>query len=318
MNWYQSLNGFQKASLITIALTFFLIFVGSFVRASGAGLGCPDWPKCFGMWIPPTTASELPAEFDQTAFNPVHTWSEYVNRLVGVLVGFMITLTLIFSISHRKTNPPVFYGSLAAFVLVLFQGWLGGQVVQGGLIDWMITAHMIVALLIVNVLVYAFFKSRRSQLKFHINQVQKNGLYSLAFVLLAFTLLQVVLGSQVREAIEGISNAYPALERSAWLNEVGRIDQVHRTASWLVLGCGIWLWYRARNFGVAVPVVKLTMVINVLILVQIVVGVALAYLGLPPAFQIVHLLFASFLIAAQFLLILILNHSSKATNAFGS
>ena len=318
MNWYSSLNRFQKVSFITISLTFFLIFVGSFVRASGAGLGCPDWPKCFGMWIPPTTAAELPAEFDQSAFNPVHTWSEYVNRLVGVLVGFMITLTLIFSISHRKTNPPVFYASLASFVLVLFQGWLGGQVVQGGLIDWMITTHMIVALLIVNVLIYAFFKSRSRQLKFKISQFQKKGLYSIALILLGVTLLQVVLGSQVREALEGISNAYPDLERAAWLTEVGLIDQIHRSASWLVMGFGFWLWYRARNFGVALQITRLAMAINLLIILQIIVGTALAYMGLPPAFQIVHLLFAGFLIAAQFLLILILNHSSKAEVSFRS
>lgn len=311
LHWFRDLNGFQKVSCITIALTFFLIFVGSFVRASGAGLGCPDWPKCFGMWIPPTTASELPAEYDASAFNPVHTWSEYVNRLVGVLVGFMITVTFVTSFTYRKTNPVVLYSSLAAFVLVLFQGWLGGQVVQSGLIDWMITTHMIVALLIVNVLLYAFFKAKSSQLKITLNRTQHSGIYMVALVLIGVTLLQIILGAQVREALEGVSNAYPAMERAAWLSEVGWIDQIHRSASWLVLGLGVWLWYRARNYGAPASVIKLSLVINGLIIIQFIGGVALAYFGLPPAFQVIHLLFASFLIAAQFLLILILNHARQ-------
>lgn len=307
--WFRSLNGFQKTSLITIILTFFLIIVGSFVRVSGAGLGCPDWPRCFGMWIPPTSASDLPAGYDTAEFNPVHTWSEYVNRLVGVLVGFMITLTFIRSFFYRKQTPAVFYSSALAFVLVLFQGWLGGQVVQSGLVDWVITTHMVVALLIVNVLMYAFFKAMSGRLNFKLNDTQTQALKWVVLPLLGVTLVQIILGAQVREAIEGVSNAYPALERAAWINEVGWIDQMHRTASWLVLGFGIWLWYRARNYGAPLQMTRLSLVINALILLQIIGGVILVYFGLPPAFMTIHLLAASLLIAFQFLFWLMLNHA---------
>ncbi len=311
-SWFRNLNGFQKTSLITIVLTFFLIVVGSFVRVSGAGLGCPDWPKCFGMWIPPTSASELPAEYDAAEFNPVHTWSEYVNRLVGVLVGFMITVTFIRSFFYRKQTPAVFYSSALAFALVLFQGWLGGQVVQSGLVDWVITIHMVVALLIVNVLMYAFFKAMSGRLSFKLNDTQVQAMKWIVIPLLIVTLLQIILGAQVREALEGISNAYPDLERAAWINEVGWIDQIHRTASWLVLGFGIWLWYRARNFGAPIQMTRLSMVINALILLQIIGGIILVYFGLPPAFMTIHLLAASMLIAFQFLFYLMLKHADPA------
>src|SRR5690625_6952131 len=77
------LNLFQKSAIITVISTVGVILMGSLVRASGAGLGCPDWPRCFGMWIPPMTAAELPPQYDATLFNPLHTWLEYINRLTG-------------------------------------------------------------------------------------------------------------------------------------------------------------------------------------------------------------------------------------------
>ena len=58
---------FVRLAVWTTALTYALILVGSLVRASGAGLGCPDWPRCFGSWIPPASAAELPPEFDVVA-----------------------------------------------------------------------------------------------------------------------------------------------------------------------------------------------------------------------------------------------------------
>ena len=87
------LTSFQRLALWTTATTYFLILVGGLVRASGAGLGCPDWPRCFGSWIPPASAADLPPQFDPALFNPTLMWTEYLNRLLGVTVGFLILAT---------------------------------------------------------------------------------------------------------------------------------------------------------------------------------------------------------------------------------
>jgi len=86
---------FSRFSTLTTLLTYILIFVGGLVRVSGAGMGCPDWPKCFGRWIPPTSLDQLPTDIDPAQFNIVLAWIEYSNRLVGVVIGLMITATLI-------------------------------------------------------------------------------------------------------------------------------------------------------------------------------------------------------------------------------
>src|SRR5690554_3472566 len=98
----RALISYRRVAIVTICAVFFLILVGATVRASGAGMGCPDWPTCFGRWIPPTSEAQLPANYQEiyadrgyaeTRFNPVKTWTEYVNRLVGVTIGLLIILT---------------------------------------------------------------------------------------------------------------------------------------------------------------------------------------------------------------------------------
>src|SRR6218665_1487363 len=125
---------FYKLILSTLVAVYILILVGGVVRSSGSGMGCPDWPKCFGQWIPPTSVEQLPENykeenaahrqrknekfskylrtlgFNETAdkiltdpsikeesdFNPIKTSIEYVNRLVGVVIGFLIFAVFVY------------------------------------------------------------------------------------------------------------------------------------------------------------------------------------------------------------------------------
>ena len=151
------LTSFQRLALWTTATTYLLILVGGLVRASGAGLGCPDWPRCFGSWIPPASAADLPPQFDPSQFNPTLMWTEYLNRLLGVTVGFLILATTISAWRHHRHEPRILWTTIAAFLLVGFQGWLGGRVVAHELAAWIVTVHLIVALVIVQLLLYATF-----------------------------------------------------------------------------------------------------------------------------------------------------------------
>src|SRR5262247_3512445 len=151
----QRFSTFQRLALCTTASTYFLILVGGLVRASGAGLGCPDWPRCFGSWIPPRSAADLPSQFDPSLFNPTLMWTEYLNRLLGVTVGFLILATAISAWRHHRHEPRILWTTVAALLLTGFQGWLGGRVVAHELAAWIVTIHMMVALVIVQLLLYA-------------------------------------------------------------------------------------------------------------------------------------------------------------------
>src|SRR5215210_9343150 len=116
------LTSFQRLALWTTGTTYLLILVGGVVRASGAGLGCPDWPRCFGSWIPPASAAELPAGFDPSLFNPTLMWTEYLNRLLGVTVGLLNLATLVSAWRQHRHVARIMWPTTAAFFLVGFQG----------------------------------------------------------------------------------------------------------------------------------------------------------------------------------------------------
>ena len=303
------LSTFQKLAISTVLATLFLIFVGGLVRASGAGLGCPDWPKCFDMWIPPTSADQLPAGFDESQFNVVKTWTEYINRLIGVVIGLLITATFIRSFRFRSEKPAVFWSAALAFVGVLFQGWLGGQVVRTGLSEWLITIHMITALIIVNLLLYATFKASVDHLSVTIPGDISNKLIWINGGLLLLTLVQIGMGTQVREMVDYLANR-SVYERGEWIAQIGLLDEAHRSFSWLVFilaGLNLYVIRKRINHSLFRKLAYATLGLVVL---QMVLGAGLVYLGMPPAFQVFHLTFAAFLICGEFLMLLTV-HLSK-------
>ena len=152
-------NFFFRSALISTILSYLLIFVGGLVRVSGSGLGCPDWPKCFGRWIPPTSIEQIPAHIDPTAFNIVLAWIEYGNRMLGVIVGISILLMTIIAVIYFKKNSKILLSSLLSLFLVVANGGLGAIVVSSVLNPFIVSLHMILALFLVSVLSYATIES---------------------------------------------------------------------------------------------------------------------------------------------------------------
>ncbi|HYW34847.1 MAG TPA: COX15/CtaA family protein [Balneolaceae bacterium] len=301
------LNTYQKTAIITVFATIFLIFVGGLVRVSGSGLGCPDWPRCFGSWIPPLSVADLPARFDPSQFNIFKTWTEYINRLVGIVIGILITATGILSLRYRKTKPPVFYNSVAAFILVLIQGWLGGEVVESGLKEWLVTVHMLLAMAIMTILLYAAFKATEERWTLQLEKGKtRRWMYGIALTLFAFTIIQMILGTQVRTTIDDLMQTMPGLSRDLWISHVGSIVEIHRSFSWTIFLSGAGLLYFAFRKTKSSLLQYMTLGVMTTIVIQILLGVGLYYMGMPPVLQVLHLVGVAIIICLEFLTILIL------------
>ena len=310
---------FRRIGIITIIAVYCVILMGGIVRASGAGMGCPDWPTCFGQWIPPTDESQLPANYheiyaergyENTQFNPVKTWTEYTNRLVGVTIGFLIFLTAWSSRIYLKTDKTIFYLSLGSFFLVGFQGWLGSSVVASNLKPVMITLHMLLALVIVALLIYIIARSQREFLSQIEIRLLPKEFQTVLVAAMFMTLLQVAMGTQVREAVDFI--ARENIDRQYWRDDFPIIFYIHRSFSSIILFTNLWLmWKLYQSVEKSSILFHTGLGLVALVIIAILAGVSLDRLGVPAMVQPIHLLMANLIFGVQFFLYSCLNYASR-------
>lgn len=303
---------FRKFGVLTILSVIGLIFVGGFVRASGAGMGCPDWPKCFGMWIPPTSLDQLPVNYQEifgsklkgeVEFNVVKTWIEYVNRLLGVLVGFFIFLTLVFSYkAYYRSQRSIFFLSLSAFVLVLFEGWLGAKVVSSELLPGMITIHMFGAVAILGVLVFAILKTYFIE-GFISTLNNTQDIRFLIIISILFSVGQILFGTQIREGIDLAQQTLGYQNRHLWINSVlGKVN-FHALLGLVVLFLQVFVNFKIGSRFEGKPISSFANFTSFFIVLSILTGVVLRYFGFPAFAQPLHLTLGIVILTFQFVIL---------------
>lgn len=342
-------SGFKRLSFVTLVAVYFLILVGGIVRSTGSGMGCPDWPKCFGSYIPPTDVSQLPENYKEfyadyrhqknirfakylnffgmpdkaeeivtdksilveADFNVYKTWTEYVNRLVGATIGLLIFATLIGSISYWNEDRTVFYLSLFTFITVGFQGWVGSIVVSTNLMPWIITVHMIMALVIVLQLIYLNYRIRTNA-SAGAQDTDLKFVVSLIVLCLITMGVQIVLGTQVREAIDKVAAELSFTLRETWVSKTGISFLVHRSFSLLILGLHGWLLYIIlKNKQQNSFVKSIGKYVVLLILLEISSGMVMAYFGIPPFIQPIHLLLSTLIFGVLYYMYLVIISSKN-------
>lgn len=281
------------------------------MRSTGAGMGCPDWPKCFGSWVPPTQASEVPLSYysnplsskdGQLIFNPIKTWTEYVNRLLGVVIGFSIFVQLVLAWTSRAV-PISRWMSMAAFVMVCFQGWLGAKVVSTDLRPLVITIHLVVALLIALALVAAVHFSKASRNPVFTSLPLSRFSNSWLYVGFAILLLQFFLGTEVRSQVDVFFKTYNYEQRWLYSGMFDWMFYVHRSLSVLVL---LVLGIQVFRYGRYFPVDQFRVVILPFLLAVFmgISGAILIWFDFPALAQPFHLFFGFLIVCAQFHLFL--------------
>ncbi|QQL48723.1 COX15/CtaA family protein [Mucilaginibacter ginkgonis] len=330
---------FRKVNVAAIASLFLVILAGGVVRSSGSGMGCPDWPKCFGRYIPPTDASQLPKDYkekyigrrvkknthfaklldalgyNQLAdrirrdrsvllvedFNAANTWTEYVNRLVGVVAGFLLIAAVVYSFSYRGAENTIPLLSVVNLVLIGVQGWLGSVVVSTNLTSWIVTVHMLLALAILAIAIYTYYLAKN----FDRNRGGiAGGLFFLGILSLVVSIIQIVAGTNLREEIDAVSAHSEGL-RNDWVSEVGNALSDHRNIAIAVVLINVALFILVRkNYNRHSLQQQLMSLTFLLIMLQIVTGIIMSYWMLPAFAQAAHITLASLVFGAQFYLLL--------------
>ncbi|RNC84899.1 MAG: heme A synthase [Winogradskyella sp.] len=333
---------FRKTAKIALVLVYLVIVAGAVVRMTGSGMGCPDWPKCFGYYIPPTDISELQfkpnhqykkgiviivdealqvatkdftsgevlnlnnwepyTEHDYAIFNPLHTWVEYINRLIGALSGLPILIFTIMSIWLWRDRKRFLLLSVFTVLAMGFQAWLGKTVVDSNLAPYKITIHMVMALVIVAVILYLIFLSKT---KYRTQKFDSKFRNVLIFAT-ALTLIQIILGTQVRQFVD-VQNKLSGYFNWSIIEQAPLEFYIHRSFSILVLLVNAWLYVRNKKLNLGYGKFLL---VSICIALEIFTGIAMYYFNFPFSSQPIHLVIATILIGIQFYIILE-SHNSK-------
>ncbi len=254
------LTRFAKLAVAAAVATFVLIAVGGLVRATDSGLGCPDWPLCFGDWLPPAD---------------LHAWIEHSHRLtaavfVGPLVGAVGLITLF---SDRRRDTPLLVAAVVAGVLVILQSLLGAAVVLEGLAAELVTAHLAMALAVLAAVIFIAERATHGPMP---AAHARPGLTRLVGITAVAIFAQMLLGSWVTGHHAGLAYTDFPLMNGALLPSVLGSEQAvhlaHRALSLVVAGLVAWtavaLW-RSTDAPLAR---RLAAWMVVLVVVQIALG----------------------------------------------
>lgn len=331
----------HRLAWIALISVIVLVAVGATVRVTGSGLGCPDWPTCWGCLIPPTSADQIDVEkldlekFKRHAirkgidpdtitketilesFDPVHTWIEFVNRLTSLPLGLSTLLLALFSFGatrHRKTIISLAWLSLFD---VLFNALMGAMVVRSGLQPGIITLHMALAFLLIAVLVTIIWLSRPDQTAVRSTANFDRKLFVVSLIFFGCLFGEGLLGSQLREQTDELAKLSEGADRADWIHQIVStlIFKVHRALSWTLLassGLMVW-WSRSGGTHFKEPRMIFGMVILMMLM-----GIILGHVAIYPAVQVLHVVVTAMLLAVTWHWIVRLISNRRAPRALAS
>ncbi|MHA8082809.1 COX15/CtaA family protein [Aquirufa sp. A-Brett2-15D] len=276
---------FKNFAILSILSIYLLILAGGIVRSTGSGMGCPDWPKCFGRFIPPTKVSELPLHYEviyqdklhgEVLFNPTKTWIEYINRLIGALTGLIVLITTVLA---WKEGRKVFLPTLAGLLLILANAVLGKYVVDSFLLPGVVTAHMLLSIGVI----YFLVKALNNQTSSTVISLENRHWIGINLVIV---FVQILLGTQVRENMDHVIKALGEGAKDQWVAQLDLVYIVHRTFSWFIVLGHLILWNKIKKSTLQ----SYRHGVMVLVGISFATGIMMAYFELPLGSQAVHLL----------------------------
>ena len=308
-------TGVQKLALLSIVLLIVLIFAGAVVRVTGSGLGCPDWPTCWGEFIPPTSIEQVDEaylekklpRFKKSAerfgrnpdeitverlleeYDPVQTWIEFTNRLLALPV-LLANFLLMIACLRSQIMPKL---GVSAFALVIISALTGIVVVASGLRSGVVTIHMALAFLQLFVLTYLYWAGvRPGSLRTQITGPSRPQV----MILLSCVMIEWAMGSQIREVTDRLMMEQGIASRGTWIDEISEsfIYLIHRSFSWSILIAALWLGYKSRWKG------KIPRLVLGLVFALMLMGLILSSSGIHAVVQVIHVGVAGGLVAAVY------------------
>lgn len=286
------MSRYAKLVLFAVVSTYVLIAVGGLVRATDSGLGCPDWPLCFGRWMPPAD---------------LHAWIEHAHRLIaGVLVVPLVAAMVVATVfTPRRRDRPMLAAALIAGGLIVLQALLGALVVLQRLAAELVTAHLAMALTLLALLIFIADREVHGPMP---SARRHPGLTHLAGFTCGAVVAQMLLGSWVTGHHAGL--AYPDFPLMGGtllpaITEAGQAIQItHRIVAVIVAVMVAFTLRGVRRCTASPMLRRIAAVMAALVVVQIGLGWLNVVSRLSALFVVPHLAVGAAMTGLAFWLVL--------------
>lgn len=306
-------NLFQTIALIAFLLALVVVTLGAYVRLSDAGLGCPDWPGCYGkIGVPKGKAQVEQANrlYPERKLEATKAWKEMTHRYFAGSLGLLIMALAVLSWRKRRANPTTFRFAAGLVVLVVFQALLGMWTVTEKLNPAIVTSHLLMGFLTLALLAQLYLSK-----KVQTTEKISNFLKIISFVTLLAVVMQIFLGGWTSSNYAAVvCHDFPACYDNQWLpkqdfseafvlwrgsgvdyeggvlNEAARISihMSHRLGALIAGICtiifGAFLWFKMRS-----PFLRMAgLATLLLVVVQISLGISVVFMSRPLHLAVMH------------------------------
>ena len=281
------MKSFRAAVRLLLGATIGLVVIGVIVRATDSGMGCPDWPLCYGQIIPPTTDSG-----DVIAYK---AWLEWIHRAIAAVIGLIVLAVVALALRNLKGRRSLQGASIALLALVLFQAWLGRQTVLESNSGASVTAHLASAMAFVGLQVWVLARSGYSETLGGIRRASGSVVAPIVAAGAIYALL--LFGSNVTGTDTGLLYPdWPLMGGTLFppITELSTPMILHRYATAivaLILISAIWIVRREK--GSPARVRQLLTYAAAVFAVQCVIGAVQIFTKLAPWTQTLHVALAT-------------------------
>ena len=281
------MKSFRAAVRLLLGATIGLVVIGVIVRATDSGMGCPDWPLCYGQIIPPTTDSG-----DVIAYK---AWLEWIHRAIAAMIGLIVLAVVALALRNLKDRRSLQGASIALLALVLFQAWLGRQTVLESNSGASVTAHLASAMAFVGLQVWVLARSGYSETLGGIRRASGSVVAPIVAAGAIYALL--LFGSNVTGTDTGLLYPdWPLMGGTLFppITELSTPMILHRYATAIVALILISaLWIVRREKGSPARVRQLLTYAAAVFAVQCVIGAVQIFTKLAPWTQTLHVALAT-------------------------
>ncbi|NDP47482.1 MAG: heme A synthase [Sulfuriferula multivorans] len=319
---------YRNLILVALILTFGVVSLGAYVRLSDAGLGCPDWPGCYGSITPHLAAESINAELAVRPDGPVShakAWKEMIHRYFAGSLGLLILTIVMLAWRNRRETSAGMGLPVLLLGLIVFQALLGMWTVTKLLKPLIVSAHLLGGMATLSLLLWLWLKERNRNA--HAYYARVDHLRFGALLGLILVVVQIVLGGWVSTNYAALACTDFPMCQAAWVpvmnfehaftlhRELGEtasgellpltaltaIHWVHRLMALIVTVYLAWLALRLfRTPGYA----GMGLMICMALALQVTLGISNVLLSLPLALAVAHNAGAALLLSS----LVMLNH----------